>query len=290
MRKKKPNIAIWGIAGLLSILIIACQPVQNKKDPSNRELARVHNKTLFLSDLEGMIPAETTSEDSALIINAFVERWVREAALMHEAERNVPKDLNIDKLVRDYRASLIRHSYEKILIEQLLDSTVTQAQLETYYESNKEQFPLEADIARSRFVQLPRSAPDLQQFERWWNSDGLEEFQMLVSYSNENATAQILDDSLWHSLPYLGQLWPGGQAELRNLPVGRKISFRDENYVYYFQLNDRMREKELAPIGYVDDQLKKVILHQRKMKLLDETRENMYQDALRRNQVDVFPN
>ena len=278
---------MWAL-GLFVLLAVACRSGSNNKDPNNRALARVYNKTLYLADLEGMIPAETSSEDSTLIINAYVERWVRDAALMYEAERNVPKDLNIDKLVRDYRASLIKHSYEKILIEELLDSTVTTAQLAEYYESNKEQFPLETDIARCRFVKLPRNSPDIPQFEKWWKSDKLEDFQMMVSYSNDHAVTKILDDSLWVSLSDLAALWPGNAGELSNLQPAKSLNRRDENFLYYFQLNQFMREKELAPIGYVDDQLKKVILHQRKMKFLDETRENIYQDALRRNQVSVL--
>ncbi len=77
--------------------------------------------------MTGMFPP---GEDSSLIINAYVERWIRETLLLLEAERNIPSDLNIDKLVRDYRASLVRHSYEQFLVEQLLDSTVTKAELE----------------------------------------------------------------------------------------------------------------------------------------------------------------
>ncbi|MDV7392834.1 hypothetical protein RZS08_15805, partial [Arthrospira platensis SPKY1] len=158
--------------------------------------------------------------------------------------------------MRDYRASLIRHTYEKILIEQLLDSTVTQAQLDEYYQLNKEQFPLSTDIARCRFVKLPLNSPDLNQFEKWWKSDQLEDFQQLVSYSNEHAVASVLDDSLWLSMPEIGELWPGGINELRNLQPGQKRTFRDDTFRYYFQLNEIMREKEIAPVGYVADQLR----------------------------------
>jgi hypothetical protein len=278
------------ISPLVLLLAISCQLGGGGGEEGNRLLARVHNLTLHLSDLEGMIPSETSSEDSAQIINAYVERWVREAAMMYEAERNVPKDLNIDKLVRDYRASLIRNNYEKILVDKLLDSLVTEAQLQEYYELNKEQFPLESDIVRCRFVILPRSAPDINQFEKWWKSDKVEDFQLLLAYSNENAVSRQLDDSLWYSVKELDNRWPGGANELSNLKPGQKISRRDDNFLYFFQLNQILREKELAPIGYVADQMKKVILHQRKMKLLDATRENIYQDALRRNQVKVFSN
>ena len=132
----------------------ACSPASREKDPNDRLLAKVHNKSLYLSDMEGMIPEGLSSEDSSLIINAFVERWARDAVMMYQAERNVPKDLNIDKLVRDYRASLLTNNYEKILVEQLLDSLVTQQELADFYELNKSQYQLEFDIVRGHFVKV----------------------------------------------------------------------------------------------------------------------------------------
>lgn len=57
--------------------------------------------------------------------------------MQHEAEVNLPPDLNIDKLVRTYRASLITHNYEVALAEQLLDSTISQAELNDFYEKIK---------------------------------------------------------------------------------------------------------------------------------------------------------
>jgi len=278
------------VSPLILLLALSCRSGGNSGEDGNRILARVHNKTLLLSDLEGMIPSETSSEDSAQIINAYVERWVREAAMMYEAEHNVPKDLNIDKLVRDYRASLIRNNYEKILIDKLLDSLVTEAQLQEYYELNKEQFPLESDIVRCRLVILPRSVPNISQFEKWWKSDKIEDFQLLVAFSNDNAVTKQLDDSLWYSIKDIDSRWPGGADELRNLKPGQKITRRDENFLYFFQLNQIMREKDLAPMSFVADQMKKVILHQRKTKLLDTPRENIYQNALRRNQAKVLNN
>ena len=103
----------------------SCQPVDQQQDINDRLLAQVYNKSLFQSELEGMFPPDSSPEDSALIVNSYIERWVRESLLMHEAERNIPKDLNIAVLVRDYRASLIRHNYDKLLVELQLDSTIT---------------------------------------------------------------------------------------------------------------------------------------------------------------------
>ena len=63
---------------------------------ADKLLARVHNKTLYLSELDGLFPQFATAEDSLLVIRAFTSRWVRDAVLLHAAEQNVPRGLNID--------------------------------------------------------------------------------------------------------------------------------------------------------------------------------------------------
>ena len=73
----------------------------DKAKAGDRPLAQVYNKTLYLSELEGVVPEGVSLEDSALIVSAYAQRWIREQLLMYEAERNIPKDLNIDELVRD---------------------------------------------------------------------------------------------------------------------------------------------------------------------------------------------
>ena len=154
---------------VIAVAFLACSAApEEKKD--DRLLARVSNKTLYLSELEGLFPPSTSTADSSLIINAYVNRWIREAILLNEAERNIPKDLNIDKLVRDYRASLIRSNYENILVKQLLDSTITQAELIDFYEKNKEQYQLETPILRCYFIKVPLPVPEADKPREWWNN------------------------------------------------------------------------------------------------------------------------
>ena len=101
--------------------LTSCTPAEKALEENDVELAKVFSKKLFLSELEGMVPDGATPEDSTKIINAEVERWTRETLLMQEAEKNIPADLNIDELVRDYRMSLVRHNYEQFLVETQLD-------------------------------------------------------------------------------------------------------------------------------------------------------------------------
>jgi len=239
--------------------------------------------------MEGMIPEGASSHDSALIINAFVQRWIREALLLHEAERNIPKDLNIDKLVRDYRASLIRNTYEQQLVKELLDSTITQAQLIEFYERNKEQYQLETPIVRCYFIKVPAQVPEADKLGQYW-SDPERYYDQLVAYCNTYASSHHLVDSTWQELEDIAIQLPKGMLTVDNIRSKQKqaFTFKDSEYQYYFKAFELKNKKELAPLSYIEDQARKVILHRRKIKLLERKKEDLYEIGLRRNNVQVM--
>lgn len=280
----------WMALSLWLLLIVgamACQPAEEETE--EKLLARVHNKNLYLSELDGMFPEGTTSQDSSLIIQAYTNRWVREAILLYEAERNIPNDLNIDKLVRDYRASLIRHNYEQILVQELMDSTIVQEELLQFYEDNKEQYQLETPIARCYFIKLPLPVDNESQLRSWWqNHEEEESFKKLVDFVSVNAVAHHLVDSTWQRVEDIAIELPTGTLSVDNVSSKRDFILRDDKFLYFFKLFELKNKKEIAPLGFIQDQARKVILHRRKTKLLEEKKNDMLDLALERKNVEIF--
>lgn len=252
-------------------------------------LARVYNKTLYQSELDGMYGESATREDSTLITNAYVNRWIKEAVLLHEAEQNIPSDLNIDKLVRDYRASLIRHNYEEVILERSLDSVITREQLNDFYEKNKEQYELDKPIIRCHFIKSSLPVESANQLRRLWSgSNSPEAFENLLTYCEQYAQAYLLNDSIWYRAEDVINELPRGSVNTSNLRTGLDITQRDNNFQYNFKVLEVKKKKEIAPLSYIEDQARKVILHKRKMELLEDTKEKMYEIAARRNNIQVF--
>ena len=97
-----------------------------------------------------------------------------------------------------------------------------------------------------------------------------------------------MEDSVWYRLDDIGSEWVNGEININGLNPGETVRRSDDDFFYYFRLIERVPAKEYAPISYIADQANKVILHRRKMKLLDETKERMYDRALRRNDVKIY--
>ncbi|MFK8101488.1 MAG: hypothetical protein AB8G15_03140 [Saprospiraceae bacterium] len=272
---------------LFLLSCFACQLVPEKNKENDRLLAQVFNRSLFQSELEGMILPETSPQDSSLIVNSFVERWVRDNVLMHQAERNIPKDLNIDELVRDYRASLILHNYEKTLVEIALDSTISDQALQNYYEENKEQYQLKAPILRCYFIKLNTETAPIEELKTLWRNpvDNLTE---LIEYANEYADSYMLNDSIWYDKETIyGQL-PDQMVRRSNFRVKEKSNAQDDHHSYFLYIIETKKEGNAAPMLYLSSQIRRVILHHRKLKLLKDKREEMYDRELRKNNIKIY--
>lgn len=270
------------------LLLTACSGEESTEE--DRVLARVHQKELLLSELDGMFPANATAEDSTLIIQAFVNRWSRDAVLQWEAERNLPADLNIDRLVRDYRSSLVSSHYEQVLVSLRLDSAVSKEQLEAYYESNKGQYQLERPIVRCLLIRVPYPLEDEESLQTLWNNGKITDTMALDNYCERFAEVSLLQPEAWYSLDDIAAQLPEGTLTANNVNAKREFSLQEGGFRYYFRLLEVKPRLEIAPLSYVEDQARKVILHNRKRELLDEAREEIFDRELRRNNIETFTN
>lgn len=259
-----------------------------KHSKDDRQLGYIYDKTLYLSDMEGMLPPGITKEDSTVIINTFVRYWMREMALLHEAEQNIPEDLNLEKLVADYRSSLVKNNYGNLAISKLLDSTITEVQLQEFYEKNKDQYLLETPILRCRFIKAPRNAPDSDKALDWWNSNKKEDFADLSHWCSQHAAVHHLQDSTWYNVDDIAAYMPQGTLTVDNVENRRDFVQRDDNFVYYFKLLELVRKKEVAPLSYIESQARKVILHKRKTELLEDLKDKLYEEAVRKHNSKIY--
>jgi len=282
-------LKIWAMMAL--VLSVACSVSEEEKTTEAKIilLAEAYNQHLYLSELDGMIPENMSASDSVAIINAYVERWIRKTLLMHEAEKHIPKDLNIDKLVRDYRASLVRHTYEQQLVEEQMDSVITKRALNEYYEKNQDQYQLETPIIRCSYVKIKQTAPDLKELRILWQSDSIVDKYKLLEYCNTHADVYLLADSIWYKVEDMATRLPKGTINSENINSRKEISLSDNDFLYLFKVHEIINRKEIAPLSFIEDQASKVILHRRKLKLLEVHREELYDLEMEKSNVKVFP-
>jgi len=155
---------------ILSIfLLFSCSMFE--ENISEVSIARVEDKFLYQSDLEGIVPIETTEEDSALIVNNYIQGWVKDNLILQKAELNLREDQkNVQKQLEDYRKSLIIYAYEKELIKQRLDTSVSATEIQDFYDNNDQNFELKNDIVKVRYLKVNKNAPQIKNIRKLYKS------------------------------------------------------------------------------------------------------------------------
>lgn len=284
------NPTRYCLALLALALLVACEPIAEELPENDVLLAKVYQRKLLLSDIDGMVPNNVTREDSAIIVNTYTERWVREALMLYEAESNIPQSLDIDELVRDYRASLILHSYEQQVVDTELDSIVTDEELRSYYNDNLSKYTLREDIMQARMVKLPRTASSVDAFREMWKSmtRGETAPDELVDYAANHADVYLLADTAWYDVSEVAAYFPSGTLGKESMMKPGIYTPDDENHLYFLQVLDSRGRTEQAPLGYVEEAARKFIMQKRKKELLKQKTEELYDHALRRKDVKIY--
>ena len=97
-----------------------------------------------------------------------MEKWLRENVFISEAEKQLPKNIDLDQLIEDYRSSLMLYNYKQKIIESELDTNVSEPQLESYYQEHKSDFLLNESLIKGRIFSMPASTKRIDKFYRRW--------------------------------------------------------------------------------------------------------------------------
>jgi hypothetical protein len=274
-------VTLWS---LLLLTATACE--SEKPQTQNSDiLATVYDKTLYLSDLEGIVHEGMSKEDSMKVVQDFVRNWIRETVFLVEAEENIPREVNIDKLVEDYKASLIKLNYETTVLDKMVDTSITQEELLAYYEANKKEFQLDLPVIRCLFIKAPARAPGQKEATADWEAGRLEK---LREWSSKNARVHRLEPELWYKIGDIAELMPKNFLKEDN--IKRRLDFvrSMEGHIYFFKVLELVPRNRTAPLGYAEGEIRKMMLYNKKAQLLENMKDTLYKEALEKKQITVY--
>jgi hypothetical protein len=115
----------------------------------------VGNTFLYLEEMQQQLPYGLSGGDSIKFVQEFVQKWIEEQVLYEKAEHNVRGDESIERMVNDYRRTLVMNNYERRLLQQKVSEELPEEELLQYYENNKQLFILEESVVKGVFIKVP---------------------------------------------------------------------------------------------------------------------------------------
>ncbi len=272
-------------------LLFSCDFFNRSSNTIDPVIAQVGEATLHLSDLaEVLVPAKTEA-DSQRIIENYTDNWIKRKLILDKAQTYLPEEqLDIEKQIADYRESLLIYAYENELIKQKMDTSVTNAEVRAYYNSNLPTFELSEDIVQFYYVKIPLQAPKLDSARVYFKQAQEGDKNKLVEYCYQYAEDFYLKDSLWYELNDIYKQVPIEILQLRAMAMNSLSGeVEDEQFLYLLKINNYAEQRTQAPLEYVADDIRKIILNRRKMELVSTTYDNLYKDAVKSGSFEKYP-
>lgn len=270
------------------LVLFSCKYLQ--RSDHKPVLARVNNTYLYIDDLEGVVPPGTEPEDSIVLVNQFVQNWIREQLVLQKAEMNLSSDLkNVEKQLEEYRKSLIIYAYQEKLVSQNLDTNVTEAEIAQYYENNKANFELRENIVKADYAVFNRSNKELTKIKSLFRSEKQEQQDKYADLCRKYAYKYSLGDTNWIRFDdLLKELpLPADNQELF-LSTRRFVEIEDSSNVYLVNIKTYKIKESQSPLAFEKTRIRSIILNQRKLAMLAKMEEDTYLDALNKKEFEIF--
>tara|TARA_A100000171_G_C2140575_1_gene155643 strand:- start:7028 stop:7882 length:855 start_codon:yes stop_codon:yes gene_type:complete len=281
---------IVGYIVCVCILVSGCSYFKEKDD--RIPIARVNSSFLYQEDIAALISENTSKEDSTLIVSNYINRWATQQILMDQAIINIPenKQENYNKLISEYKRDLYTEAYKNTIISKQLDSTVSQSELESFYEENKQNFKLNDQLFKVRYIQVDKDFTNLsqasQKIERYNAKDKQDLMDQSIQYKSFN-----LNDSTWVKREALEVALPVLQTtDEQKLKKSNFIRLQDSLGVYLLKIEDRLNPSDVAPLLYVKPTIEQIILNKRKLDLLKKLEKDITTDAIKNNNFEIYEN
>lgn len=259
-------------------------------DVNGNELARVGDEYLYEADVIGLVPENTSTHDSIMMVRSYIDNWVKTRLMIEQAKKNlVIQNLDLDKQLEKYKNSLIIYHYETELIRQKLDTVVNEVEIEQYYNEHLGDFELKENITRVHYVIVENEDEKEALFEEIYKLPDSLLLDSLESFSNFFAYAHFLDTTSWVKFDELTEIIP---IETYNqelfLKGNRRVKYEDEDYIYLLTFVDFKITDDISPLDFEKDNIRQIIVQKRKMKLIKQLRNDIYEKAVQNNEFEIY--
>lgn len=286
------NLTSICIISVISVISGSCS-LFNGKETDEELVARVYNSYLYKSDIRIFLPQGISYQDSISLSKSYMDNWIRQRLILHKAELNLTdksRYIGIEIQLQDYRNSLINYAYKEELIRQKLDTVVTGKEIEDYYTANLKNFELKDNIIKVIYVKVGKNSPGLNKVKKWYRAEDDEGKILLEEYCHQFALNFFLDDNSWILFDDLLKEVPINTYNNKEqfLKYNRFLEVEDSLNRYFVNIKDFKIKNSTSPMGFEEENIINIILNQRKLKLIKEMEESVYQDALANNDFEIY--
>lgn len=269
-----------------SLLVLACGGVRQEEN----WLAKTENYKLSIEELREVAPKFKSKEDSIKWSESYILNWMKEKSFLEKARLTLSsEEIDFSHQLENYKNSLVRHRFEEWIVFKYLDTVVTKEEVESYYTENKSSFLLLDYMVQPHFVSvdLDLSKKKKKEIKKLFKSKKAGDWKKLDKLCYELDADYELFDSTWYKWKdFSGSFDLKIQKTSSWLRYNNFIEFEDSLNYHLILFEDYKLKNQVSPLEFEKEKIKKIILLKRKLKLIKEKKEELYQDYL--SNIEVY--
>jgi hypothetical protein len=273
---------------IIFVIFISCE--NYFKSESNINLARVENDILTLDAIDRVFENSLNLEDSLILLNNYINNWASNKLLVQRALLNLSDENqnNIQDLANDYKNDMLINTYIDAMIKENMDLEVNFDELDSLYNQLENTFKLNEELFKIRFIYISNINPDIKIFKKKLKRYNHEDIKFLDSLSFQFSRFS-LNDSIWKNKNEVFYELPNLKMLNKNmLKKSNFIEIKDSLGLYLINVEDVLKTNENAPIEYVAETLRRMIINKRKLNYTNKLRKDITNDAFKNKSFEIY--
>jgi len=277
---------LWLVC-LIPLLFSTCLSPEKSKD--RVVLAKIAGETVYLDDaLEGM-PKGLAAKDSANYVRDYLNNRIKDILVYKVAEKNVAQTKDIDKMVENYRRSLIIYEYQQQMLNEKFQSQVSDEEVKAFYEKNRNRFIANQHLVKGLFLKVPKNAPNISQIKSWCRKPDSKTLQKIDAYCVQNASIYNYFMEQWTPLDdVLGNIPKFTEDRTGFLSRTHNFEATDSTFCYLLYIDHYVLKGETAPYDFIKPTVVSVMLNTRKTEFLRQFEQGLITKAKEKGELKIY--
>ena len=264
-------------------MVCSCNSYSN----DSAVVARIGSHVLYESDIENLVPTGTSRRDSIAMLQQYINTWALKYLLITKAEKEIPNIKNeINKEVEDYRNSLIAYKFERLYINQRLDTVVTESESNQYYTENKDDLILKNPVVKSRVIKISSSSPNIARIRSMYRAEDISGVEELEQICYNSADKYQNFNNQWVDISLVMRELPANNINFKEyFKIRNYIELQDSLYSYLAFFYEIIPANSLAPVEFYQKRIAEAIIGKRKQELMSKLEKDLITEAMENNTI-----
>lgn len=253
-------------------------------------VARVGEHVLYRAELAAVIPDGVSIDDSAAFARQYINTWASGKVYLDVAEQQLSKgELDVSAELEEYRESLLKYRYEQHYINERLDTTISEREMDSYYEAHASEFTLSRPVVKARFISILPDSPEADRIRRLVKTQEQDESDLLDSlayrsaikytdYGQNFVDVNVLAGDFGQDWQTLMRLRKGDVAEAADANGNISIAF----------IPEVVEAGKPAPLEYCKERITAAILSARKHEIVLALERDLLQKATAKGNFEIY--